>query len=136
MQITQQETLTLIVLSAQPVISRVPVISNVEQNTPASASNEPGCGISSIFWNAVPVSQSHMVIVPLSPNLKSVRTRQYDTTEKYRPPENNTPSALTDIVFIIAFWPLKLKTNAPSGHFHFLILFPPALAEAKEYSVG
>jgi hypothetical protein len=46
---------TLIVLSAPPVIRRVPVISNVEQNTPASASREPGCGTSSMFWNGVPV---------------------------------------------------------------------------------
>jgi disulfide oxidoreductase YuzD len=40
---------TLIVLSAPPVINRVPVTSNVEQNTPASASSEPGWGTSSIF---------------------------------------------------------------------------------------
>lgn len=39
----------LMVLSAPPVISRVPVMSNVEQNTPASASREPGCGTSSKF---------------------------------------------------------------------------------------
>jgi hypothetical protein len=44
------------VLSAPPVISRVPVWSNVEQKTPASASSEPGCGMSSRFWNGVPVS--------------------------------------------------------------------------------
>ena len=33
---------TFIVLSAPPVISRVPVWSNVEQKTPASASRDPG----------------------------------------------------------------------------------------------
>lgn len=59
--------LTLIVLSAQPVISRVPVASKVEQKTPASASRDPGCGMSSRFWNAVPLFQSHKVTVPLSP---------------------------------------------------------------------
>ena len=47
---------TLIVLSAPPVIKRVPVMSNVEQNMPDSASSEPGCGMSSIFWNGVPVA--------------------------------------------------------------------------------
>ena len=47
---------TLIVLSAPPVIRRVPVMSNVEQNIPASASSEPGCGMSSMFWNGVPVA--------------------------------------------------------------------------------
>jgi hypothetical protein len=36
----------------------------------------------------------------------------------------------------MALCPLKLKTNAPSGHFHFLILLPPAEPEAKENSVG
>ena len=46
---------TLIVLSAPPVINLVPVWSNVDVNTPASASNDPGCGISSKFWNGVPV---------------------------------------------------------------------------------
>lgn len=54
----------------------------------------------------------------------------------YLPPEKNTPSALTERVLMIALCPLKLKTNAPSGHFHFLILLPPADADAKEYSVG
>lgn len=48
--------LTLIVLSAPPVINRVPVWSNVEQKTPASASNDPGCGTSSMFWKGVPVA--------------------------------------------------------------------------------
>lgn len=52
------------------------------------------------------------------------------------PPEKKTPSAFTDSVLIIALWPLKLNTKAPSGHFHFLILFPPAEPDAKEYSVG
>ena len=47
---------TFMVLSAPPVIRRVPVWSKVEQNTPASASNEPGCGTSSIVWNGVPVA--------------------------------------------------------------------------------
>jgi hypothetical protein len=37
---------------------------------------------------------------------------------------------------MMALWPLKLNTKAPSGHFHFLMLFPPAEAEANEYSVG
>ena len=108
----------MIVLSAPPVINRVPVISNVEQNTPASASREPGWGISSMFWNAVPVFQSHNVNVPLSP------------------PEKNSPSEFTERVLMIALCPLKLKTNMPSGHFHFLMLLPPADAEAKVYSVG
>ena len=52
------------------------------------------------------------------------------------PPEKNTPSALTERVFIIALCPAKLKTKLPSGHFHFLILLPPAEPEANEYSVG
>lgn len=47
---------TLIVLSAPPVINRVPVWSNVEQNTPASASSDPGCGTSSRFWKGIPVA--------------------------------------------------------------------------------
>lgn len=51
----KEKTPTLIVLSAPPVINLVPVWSNVEQNTPASASSEPGCGTSSMFWNGVPV---------------------------------------------------------------------------------
>ena len=109
---------TLMVLSAPPVISLVPVTSNVEQNTPASASRDPGCGMSSMFWNAVPVSQSHSVREPLSP------------------PEKKTPSEFTESVLMIALCPLKLKTNMPSGHFHFLMLFLPADALAKEYSVG
>lgn len=50
------ERLTLIVLSAPPVIRRVPVWSKVEQKTPDSASSDPGCGTSSKFWNGVPVS--------------------------------------------------------------------------------
>lgn len=37
-----KENRTFIVLSAPPVINLAPVISNVEQNTPASASSEPG----------------------------------------------------------------------------------------------
>ena len=53
---TKSLTHTLIVLSALPVIKRVPVMSNVEQNMPDSASSEPGCGMSSIFWNGVPVA--------------------------------------------------------------------------------
>lgn len=106
------------VLSAPPVINRVPVTSNVEQNTPASASSEPGCGISSMFWNAVPVFQSQSVSEPLSP------------------PEKKTPSEFTESVLMIALCPLKLKTNMPSGHFHFLMLLPPADADAKVYSVG
>src|SRR6266702_359123 len=52
------------------------------------------------------------------------------------PPEKNTPSELTDKVLMIALCPPKLKTNAPSGHFHFLMLFPPPEPVAKEYSVG
>ena len=56
--------------------------------------------------------------------------------ERNPPPEKKTPSALTDSVLMIALWPLKLNTNAPSGHFHFLILLPPAEPDAKEYSVG
>ena len=51
----KEKTPTLIVLSAPPVINLVPVWSKVEQNTPASASSEPGCGTSSMFWNGVPV---------------------------------------------------------------------------------
>ena len=52
------------------------------------------------------------------------------------PPENMTPSELTLMVLTIALWPLKLNTKVPSGHFHFLMLLPPAEPEAKEYSVG
>ena len=52
------------------------------------------------------------------------------------PAEKKTPSALTDIVLMIASCPLKLNTKVPSGHFHFLILLPPADPDAKEYSVG
>ena len=52
------------------------------------------------------------------------------------PPEKNTPSALTESVLMMALCPLKLNTNEPSGHFHFLMLLPPADPEAKEYSVG
>lgn len=37
---------------------------------------------------------------------------------------------------MIALCPEKLDTKAPSGHFHFLMLFPPAEPDAKEYSVG
>jgi hypothetical protein len=37
---------------------------------------------------------------------------------------------------MIASWPGKLHTNVPSGHFHFLMLLPPALALAKLNSVG
>lgn len=55
---------------------------------------------------------------------------------RYIPPEKNTPSELTDNVLMIALCPPKLKTKAPSGHFHFLMLFPPAEPVAKEYSVG
>lgn len=55
---------------------------------------------------------------------------------KHAPPEKSTPSAFTESVFIIALCPLKLNTKLPSGHFHFLMLLPPAEAEAKEYSVG
>lgn len=50
-----EKKITLMVLSAQPVMSRVPVISNAEQKIPASASSDPGCGMSSMFWNGVPV---------------------------------------------------------------------------------
>jgi hypothetical protein len=54
----------------------------------------------------------------------------------YGPPEKKTPSEFTDNVLMMALCPLKLKTNVPSGHFHFLMLLPPADADAKEYSVG
>jgi hypothetical protein len=52
------------------------------------------------------------------------------------PPEKNTPSEFTESVLIMALCPLQLKTNAPSGHFHFLMLLPPAEPDANEYSVG
>lgn len=52
------------------------------------------------------------------------------------PPEKNTPSEFTERVLMIALWPVRLKTKAPSGHFHFLMLLPPAEPEAKVYSVG
>lgn len=57
-------------------------------------------------------------------------------TKLSAPPEKNTPSALTESVLIIALCPLKLNVKVPSGHFHFLILLPPAEPDAKEYSVG
>lgn len=38
------------------------------------------------------------------------------------PPEKSTPSSLTLSVLIMASCPGKLKTNVPSGHFHFLML--------------
>ena len=78
--------LTLIVLSAPPVINLVPVMSNVEQNTPLSASRLPGCGTSSMLWNMVPVAQSQRARLPLSP------------------PENMTPSLLTLSVLTIAVY--------------------------------
>jgi hypothetical protein len=40
------------------------------------------------------------------------------------------------MVLMIASWPEKLQTNVPSGHFHFLMLFPPALPLTKLNSVG
>ena len=52
------------------------------------------------------------------------------------PPEKSTLSEFTESVLMIALCPLKLHTNCPSGHFHFLILLPPADADANEYSVG
>lgn len=52
------------------------------------------------------------------------------------PPEKKTPSWLTLIVLMIESCPLKLCTNVPFGHAHFLILFPPAEPDAKLYSVG
>lgn len=39
----------ILVLSASPVISRNPVLSKILQNTPCSASREPGCAVVSIF---------------------------------------------------------------------------------------
>jgi hypothetical protein len=38
------------------------------------------------------------------------------------PPEKSTPSSLTLSVLMMASCPGKLKTNVPSGHFHFLML--------------
>lgn len=64
-------------------------------------------------------------------------SKHTDNIQKgYEPPEKNTPSELTDKVLMIALCPPKLKTKAPSGDFHFLMLFPPAEPVAKEYSVG
>src|SRR5689334_4001466 len=54
----------------------------------------------------------------------------------HSPPENSTPSELTDRVLMMALCPLKFWTKVPSGHFHFLMLLPPADADAKLYSVG
>ena len=54
----------------------------------------------------------------------------------HAPPEKKTPSGLTESVLMMALCPAKLKTKLPSGHFHFLILFPPAAPDANEYSVG
>ena len=57
-------------------------------------------------------------------------------SDGHSPPEKKTPSALTLSVLIMALCPLKLCTNVPSGHFHFLMLLPPAEPDANEYSVG
>ena len=62
---------TLIVLSASPVISLMPVRSKVEAMIPASASSEPGCAIESSYWNLWPVFQSQKPTLPLSPPEKS-----------------------------------------------------------------
>ena len=51
-------------------------------------------------------------------------------------PENKTPSGLRLKELTIASCPEKLWTKVPAGQAHFLMLFPPADPEAKEYSVG
>lgn len=48
---------------------------------------------------------------------------------RHSPPENMTPSSLTESVLIMASWPVKLLTKIPSGHFHFLML-------AGQWAVG
>ncbi len=50
------------------------------------------------------------------------------------PPENKTLSSLTARVLMMAFCPSKFCMNAPSGHFHCLML--PVLPLAKVHSVG
>ena len=52
------------------------------------------------------------------------------------PPKKKMPSEFTLIILIIALCLLKLNMNTPLGHFHFLMLFPPAEPDVKLYSVG
>lgn len=80
----------------------------------------------------VVIPQRERAVVTLVPMSEGDNERKIGSS----PPEKNTPSELTESVLMIAFCPLKLKTKVPSGHFHFLMLFPPADAEANEYSVG
>jgi hypothetical protein len=45
----------LMVLSASPVIRRLPVASNTAAKMPASASRLPGWGLLALLWKACPV---------------------------------------------------------------------------------
>ena len=46
-------------LSASPVINRVPDRSNVEQKMPASLSSDPGCTCVAVVWKLYPLFQSY-----------------------------------------------------------------------------
>lgn len=64
----------------------------------------------------------------------SLSTLTQKPIEPLSPPENIVPSLLTDSVLMIALCPSKFCMNAPSGHFHCLML--PVLPVAKVNSDG